>query len=97
MYHEHHIIKSFRKAALYTLDIIFEDNTCKTINFLPVLKGEMFGPLKDPEYFDKVMLDTEVKTIVWPNGADFDPAILYNWDRHIDELAQRATQWNTSA
>lgn len=95
MIHEQHTIKSFRKVALYTLDIIFEDNRCKTINFLPVLKGEMYGPLKNPEYFDKVKLDTEVHTIVWPNGADFDPALLYNWENHINELTQRAKQWTT--
>jgi hypothetical protein len=94
MTHEHHTIKSFRKVAPHTLDIIFEDNKCKTINFLPVLKGEMFGPLKNAEYFDKVRLDDEVHTLVWPNGADFDPALLYNWEQHVEELTQRAKQWN---
>ncbi len=89
-----HKIKSFHIAAPYTLQIVFEDNSCKTINFFPVLNGEMFGLLRDPEYFNQVILDTEVNTIVWPNGADFDPALLYNWDHHINELTQRAKKWD---
>ena len=95
MIHENHTIKSFRLVAPYTLEIIFENNNCKTINFFPVLKGEMYGPLKNPENFERVTLDKEVKTIVWPNGADFNPDLLYNWDQHIDELTERAKQWTT--
>ncbi len=93
MQHEIHTIKSFHLTAPYTLQIIFEDNSRKTIDFLPVLTGEMYGPLKNPGYFAKVMLDTEVNTIVWPNGADFDPSLLYNWEHHIHELKQRSKKW----
>ena len=95
MVHDIHSIKSFRIIAPYTLEIVFEDNACKTINFLPVLKGEMYSPLRDLNYFEKVQLDDEVKTIVWPNGADFDPALLYYWEHHVDELTQRANEWET--
>ncbi|MBA2562216.1 MAG: DUF2442 domain-containing protein [Chitinophagaceae bacterium] len=95
MLHEIHTIKSFSIAAPYTLEIVFGDNSHKTINFLPVLTGEMYGPLKNPDCFDKVILDTEVNTIVWPNGADFDPALLYNWEHYIEELTQRAKKWKT--
>jgi Protein of unknown function (DUF2442) len=93
MLHEIHTIKSFRKIAPYTLEIVFGNNDCKTINFLPLLNGEMYGPLKNKEYFDKVMIDPEVKTIVWPNGADFDPALLYNWENCIEELKSRVKEW----
>lgn len=55
-------IKSFRNIASYTLEIVFGNNVCKAINFLPVLNGDMYGLLKDEEYFDKVRLDPEVKT-----------------------------------
>ena len=93
MLHEIHTIKSFRKIAPYTLEIVFGNDDCKTINFLPVIRGEMYGPLKDEDYFDKVMLDTEVKTIFWPNGADFDPELLYNWEHYVEELKTRADKW----
>ncbi len=95
MQHEIHQIKSFRITAPHTLEIIFEDNLYKTINFSPILTGEMYGPLKDPGYFNKVILDTEINTLVWPNGADFDPTLLHNWEQHIIELTQRSKKWET--
>jgi len=93
MQHKIHSIKSFHIVAPYTLEIIFEDNKSKTINFLPVLKGEIYGQLQNADFFNKVMIDDEVKTIIWPNGADFDPALLYDWEHHIDELTRRAKEW----
>ncbi len=95
MQHEIHTIKSFNIAAPYTLEIIFEDDILKTINFLPVLTGEMYGPLKNQDCFNKVILDSEINTVVWPNGVDFDPALLYHWEHYIDELTQRAIKWKT--
>jgi len=94
MSHEIHEIRSFKIAAPHTLEILFEDKISKTINFLPVLSGEMYGPLKDNNFFGKATLDDETGTIVWPNGADFDPSLLYNWEKHIDELTERAKQWS---
>jgi hypothetical protein len=29
--------------------------------------------------FEQVKIDPEVHTLVWPNGADFDPATLHDW------------------
>jgi hypothetical protein len=37
----------------------------------------VFGPLADPSFFAQVRVDPELGTIVWPNGADLDPAVLY--------------------
>ena len=93
MHYEIHKIKSFSLIAPYTFEIIFEDNTRKKINFLPVLYGEMYGPLKDPENFKKVVLDKEVHTLVWHNGADFNPALLYHWEQYVEELSGRAKKW----
>ncbi len=95
MNHKIHSVKSFEIVAPYTLKIIFEDLHYQVINFLPMLKGEIYGPLQNPGMFEKAKIDTEVKTIVWPNGADFDPALLYDWDEHAEELAQRANAWAT--
>lgn len=36
-------------------------------------------PLKDPDYFRLVRVDPEIGTIVWPNGADLCPDVLYSY------------------
>jgi hypothetical protein len=84
-------VVAFEQNAPYTLTVTFDDGTTQTINFEPVLAGHYFGPLRDPALFSQVHLDPEVHTLVWPNGADFDPATLYNWHRGDGaELAERA-------
>jgi hypothetical protein len=38
----------------------------------------VFEPIKDPAYFAQVTLNREIGTVVWPNGADLDPIVLYS-------------------
>ena len=85
--------QSFEIVGPYTLRVSFDDHTEQTIDFRPVLAGEMFGPLRELGLFNHVRVDPEVKTLVWPNGADFDPATLHDWPDHVKELAERAQQW----
>ena len=40
-------------------------------------KGPMFEPLRDVVYFAKVAVDAELRTVVWPNGADLAPEVLH--------------------
>jgi len=44
--------------------------------------------------FNQVRIDPEVQTLVWPNGADFDPATLHDWPMHIEALTARARKWD---
>jgi hypothetical protein len=37
----------------------------------------MAEPLRDPEYFRRVRVDSELRTIVWRNGFDLDPDALH--------------------
>ena len=77
----------------YTLHVQFTDNVEQVINFRPVLAGELYGPLLDQKIFNQVSIDPEVKTIVWPNGADFDPATLHDWPTYQESFAARAREW----
>lgn len=91
--HPIHRIVSFEHVGGYALRLIFEDGLERTIDFEPVLAGELFGPLHDPKEFARVTLDPEVHTIVWPSGADFDPATLHNWPEHESAFREAAKRW----
>jgi hypothetical protein len=96
MQHPIYHVVDFEIVAPYVLHIQFDDGSNQTINFEPVLRGELFGPLRDINIFNKVRLDPEVKTIVWPNDADFDPADLHNWPEVAQGFIERATRWELS-
>ncbi|MGH9364299.1 MAG: DUF2442 domain-containing protein [Thermoanaerobaculia bacterium] len=95
MPHEIHAVTGFERVAPFTLRVRFEDGASQVIDFLPVLIGEVFGPLADPHVFDQVRLDEEAKTLVWPNGADFDPATLHDWPEEGPRLAALAQSWTS--
>ena len=58
------------RTVPYVIHVEFDDRTVQTIDFEPVLAGELFGPLRDPALFRQVRLDPEAHTLVWPNGAE---------------------------
>ena len=93
MVHPIYRVRSFEIVAPYTLHVQFDDHTSQTIDFRPILAGELYGPLRDLSLFDQVRIDPEAHTLVWPNDADFDPATLHDWPEHVRELTARAQQW----
>jgi hypothetical protein len=93
MTHQIHRILSFHKIAPFTLRVHFDDGTSQVVDFQPVLKGEVYGPLRDTAVFDQVSIDPAAHTLVWPNGADFDPAILHNWPESGPALEALADTW----
>ena len=54
----------------YLLRVHFDDGSEQTIDFRPILAGELYGPPRDLELFNRVAIDGEAHTLVWPNGAD---------------------------
>ena len=95
MNHPIYRVVAFERLAPYTLRVKFDDGMERRIDFRPILAGELYGPLRDPTVFSQVQLDPEVQTLVWPNGADFDPATLHDWPQHLDALLARAQQWDS--
>ena len=86
-------VKSFAIVGPYTLKIGFDDGLCREIDFRPILQGELYGSLRDLRLFEQVRLDAEVHTLVWPNGADFDPATLHDWPSQDEEVAGAVEHW----
>ncbi len=95
MVHGIYRILSFEILGPHILRLRFDDGTEQTINFRPVLAGELYQPLTDLSLFNQVRIDSEVYTLVWPNGADFDPATLHDWPQLVDALVARARKWQS--
>jgi hypothetical protein len=93
MNHPLYRITSFEHIAPYTLRLRFDDGLCRTIDFESILEGELFGPLRDPAVFAQVSLDPDAQTVVWPSGADFDPASLHDWPEHETAFRAAAQGW----
>ena len=93
MSHEIYLVEDFQIAAPYTLRITFNDRIVRIIDFTPMLRGELYGALRELEFFNQVRLDRESGTLVWPNEADFDPASLHDWDQVGDAMIEMARSW----
>jgi hypothetical protein len=65
----------------YRIELTFSDRAAGVVDLANriVGRGGVFGPLEDPLFFGQVAVNHELGTIVWPNGADFCPDILYRW------------------
>ena len=61
----------------HTLALLFNDGARKQVDVLPLLRGPVFEPLRDPQYFARVTVDPVLGTVVWPNEADLAPEALY--------------------
>src|SRR5262245_52661205 len=83
-------VVSLQFVGDFIAHLTFDDDSEQVINFELVLYGPMYEPLRDPAIFKQARIDPEVRTLVWPNGADFDPATLHDWPQYSAELAERA-------
>lgn len=72
-----HYVKKISKIEGYKITLTFNDNKTKTVDLEKYLDKGIFLPLRKLSYFNKVQLNKEAGTIVWPNEADFCPDVLY--------------------
>jgi hypothetical protein len=79
----------------YGLELLFNDGFSRIVDLQAVLEGELYGKLKDPYLFAQVALDPEIGTVTWANGADFDPAILHDWEEHAPAFTEAAKRWKS--
>jgi len=95
MKHPIYKVIAFEIVGPFKVRVIFDDGTEQVINFRPVLEGPLYGPLQDMNLFNQVEIDPEVHTLVWPNGADFDPETLHDWSKYAEEMKHMAKRWAT--
>ncbi|MEW6164312.1 MAG: DUF2442 domain-containing protein [Pseudomonadota bacterium] len=72
-------IKAFTVLPGYRLALTFMDGTDGVADCSAILTASapgIYAPLREPEYFGQVRLELGVPT--WPNGADLDPAWLFD-------------------
>ena len=71
-------VKQAQYIEDYKIKIIFSNGVTKFVDFAQFLKGakHVFLPLRNVDYFKEFQVDDI--TLTWPNGADFDPELLYS-------------------
>jgi hypothetical protein len=62
----------------FALRVGFTDGTQRVIDVERFLRGPVFDEIRrDRRLFEAVAVDRELGVVVWPNGADIDPDVLY--------------------
>jgi len=62
----------------YVLWLRFSDGAEGEVDLAHELTGKIFAPLRDQKVFARVSVHSELRTITWPNGADFAPEFLHS-------------------
>ncbi len=67
----------------YNLHLCFDDGVQGNVNISELIpfKG-IFEPLKDKDFFSRVMVNHDIGTICWENGADLSPTFLRKNIKH---------------
>jgi hypothetical protein len=73
-------IVGVRVTGPFQLSLDFTDGSTGSVDLTPLIGGRVgvFTPLQDPTFFARVPVDVDAGTIVWPNGVDLDPDMLYD-------------------
>ena len=71
-------IRTVQVLEGFTVRLEFTDGSHKEVDLEMYLRGPVFDPIRnDPRVFRSVRVDQRMGTIVWENGADIDPDVLY--------------------
>jgi len=71
-------IQSVEPLSGFRVRLGFTNGTSREVDLEQYLHGPVFEPIRnDLNFFRRVSVDQRAGTIVWPNGADIDPDVLY--------------------
>lgn len=76
----------------FRLRLAFTDGLVREVDLSDDLWGQMAEPLQDPNYFRQVSVDTELGTVVWPNGYDLDPDVLHGDHKAVRRAAAHSSR-----
>jgi hypothetical protein len=72
-------IVAVKPLADYQLWLRFEDGAEGVVDVSQLIQfSGIFAPLQDLATFAQVQIHAELGTIIWQNGADLDPDVLYS-------------------
>jgi hypothetical protein len=87
-------ITNARYLEDYKVEVSFNDGRKGIADLADALKGSMFEPLKNKSLFSRLVVDKELDTIVWSNGADLAPEYIYfQAFKNEPELQSQFKQW----
>jgi hypothetical protein len=77
-----HDVTAAEVLSDFRLLLTFDDGQQREVDVAELTPFDgVFAPLRDPAFFRSVRVNPELGTIVWPNGADFCPDVLYQRSR----------------
>lgn len=75
-------ITEVRYLGGYQLGLTFEGGEQRDVDVSELVPFEgVFEPLREAAFFGRVAVNSELGTVVWPNGADLCPDVLYERGR----------------
>ena len=87
-------ITNARYLEDYKVEVFFNNGRKGIADLAEALKGSMFEPLKNKSLFSRLVVDKELDTIVWSNGADLAPEYIYfQAFKKEPELQSQFKQW----
>lgn len=73
-------INYVRHVGGYCLELEFTDGLRTVVELTANVagRGGVFAPFSDVDFFRQVRIEPEAGTVVWPNGVDLCPDVLYS-------------------
>ncbi len=78
----------------YKIEVAFSNGKRGIADLSEALHGPVFEPLKNQAMFSSFIVDKELETLVWPNGADLAPEyIFFQAFKNDSELQEQFRLW----
>jgi hypothetical protein len=89
-------VKNAEYIEDYKIKVMFSNGIIKVVDFASFLQSakHVFLPLRSVEYFMQFQVDDI--TLSWPNGADFEPELLYGMGVELKSRSSKSSAKKTA-